>query len=342
LNASVAFQIVGCFFGAKKMPHHIEEHDSMIAVGTRPWHGLGVTLAEPPATAEEALQLAGCSWTVSKRKMFLEDGAPVKIAGAVNRNNNGYPGAIVRDDTNEVLGVVGAGYVPMQNSQIANLYQPLIDEGIVDIDTCGSLWNGRRVWMLAKFKNSGEVIDTNDTVSRYLMLSHGHDGQMAVRFGLTYVRVVCWNTLSLAVSRGTALTKCLHTTNLIGNLETLRSFVMSNDENFALTAEVYRKLAQKTISRASLREYARQLVKAPEDQSDWNKVQADKIGQIVGMAMQGRGNSGQNWWHAYNGATEYLTWAAGRNKQTRFNNLWFGQNLSTNTEALELALSLSA
>jgi len=327
------------------MAHNIHENDHMIAVGDRPWHGLGTTLQTAPATGKEALELAKLDWTVTKQSMFLGDGRQVRITGAISAANSGAYGAIVRDDTQEMLGVVGPNYTPYQNQDMAALFDPIIQDGSVAIETCGSLFNGRRVWMLAKFKKGSQVISgASDTVDRYLMLAHGHDGALAVRFGFTYIRVVCWNTLSLAVrdKSQSSLLKCLHTTNLKTNLEQLRNAISATNETFELTADQYRVLASKGVSRASLREYARIIVKAEEDDRNWTKPQKDKIGKIVGAAIDGKGNSGRTWWDAYNGATEYLTWSASKTSQTRFNNLWFGEAYTTNSEALELALEMAS
>jgi len=326
------------------MAHNLKQWDSMMAVGDRPWHGLGVTLDEAPKTASEALSLAKCDWTVEKRPMFLADGSPVRVTGSVSKKNEGLPGAIVRVDTNEILGVVGPSYTPLQNSVVADLYQPLIDDGVVDIESCGSLFNGRRVWMLGRLKNGQQPIaGSSDAVQRYLMLAHGHDGQMAVRFGFTFVRVVCWNTMSLAVNskQQGRLVKCLHTTNLQSNLETLRSALNASDEVFDLTAEEYRKLASRGVTRASLREYARVIVDADQDEKKWSGSQRNKIDRIVNMAISGRGNTGKTWWDAYNGATEYLTWAAQKRADTRFNSLWFGDNATKNQDALDLAVAMA-
>lgn len=323
------------------MAHNLKENDSMLTVGARPWHGLGVTLAEPPATGEDALRIAKLDWTVHREPLFLANGMRAVVCGSVSRSNDGQYAAMMRDDTEDILGVVGPGYVPYQNSQMAALFNPLISDGSLSIETCGSLFNGRRVWMLGKFKSGNMTIEKGDEVGKYLMLAHGHDGQFAVRFGATAVRVVCWNTLSLAV-KSSRLMRCLHTTNLDENLKILRDGLVAAEETFELTADQYRLLASRGVSRADLREYARLVIDAPKDEKEWTKGHTDKIGKIVGAAMEGRGNTGRNWWHAYNGVTEYLTWQAGRKVDSRMEKVWFGESAEISLKALDLALSLSA
>lgn len=325
------------------MAHNIYENDSVLTVGEKPWHGLGVTMAEPPASGEEALRIAKLDWQVQREPLFLGDGTRAVVSGSVSRQNEGQYAAIVRQDTNDILGVVGPGYTPYQNSQMAELFNPLIDEGKVTIETCGSLYNGRRVWFLAKFKSGNMLIRNGDEVAKYLLCAHGHDGCFAVRFGSVGIRVVCWNTLSAAVTDAESkLFRCLHTTNVEQNLKTLRDSLDAAEQTFELSAEQYRLLASRGVSRVDLREYARIIVEAEKDETKWTAGQRSKIGKIVGSAVDGRGNKGQTWWDGYNGVTEYLTWDRGKKQDYRLDSSWFGDSAKVNRQALELALSMSA
>jgi len=326
------------------MAHHIHSFDNVLTVGERPWHGLGVNLATPPASGLEALEMSGLNWEATLKPIFLEDGRQVILNddGALNK---GAHHAVVRSDTGTILGVVGPKYVPYQNCQMAALFDPLVQDGTITIETCGSLYNGRKVWMLGKLKGPDLAIDSNDSVARYISLAHGHDGGMAVRFGWTPIRIVCWNTLSASITdERSRLVRALHTKKLSSNLDTLRESMKHADEVFEMTAEQFRLLASRGISRNDLREYARVIVDAPKQGSgkEPSQQQITKMGKIIAATIEGRGNSGRSWWHAYNGVTEYLTWEAGRNVDTRMNSLWFGEGAITSKEALDLALEMSA
>lgn len=326
------------------MAHNIFENDSMLSVGEVPWHGLGTTMQEPPATSAEALRIAKLDWEVERRMMFLDDGTQVRIEDdAAHKSKKGSHAAIVRKDNNAILGVVGPNYTPFQNAKMGELFDPLIQDGSITLETCGSLFNGRRVWMLGKFKGEDMQIAPNDTVRKYLLLAHGHDGSFAVRFGFTPIRVVCHNTLSYACEKESEsrLVRCLHTSSLEKNLQVLREAMVAAEEVFELTAEQFRQLAARGVNRTDLREYARRIVKAEQDSNKWTVSEAKSIGQIVGAAMQGRGNTGANWWHAYNGVTEWTTWERGRKQDNRLNESWFGAGAKINAEALDLALQMS-
>lgn len=323
------------------MAHNILQHDNMLAVGKAPWHGLGVTLTQPPATASEALDLAGLNWTVAKAPMFLQDGRDVRVSGAVSKRNDGYPGAIIRQDTNEILGVVGPSYVPFQNSQMADIFEPLVADGTITVETTGSLFDGRRVWMLGRFGNN-TVIDRGDSVAKYMLLAHGHDGQFSVRFGFCPIRVVCWNTLSAAVgSEESNLVRCLHTSGLQQNLETLRDAMRISEETFEMTAEQYRLLAQRGVNRSDLREYARIVVEADKESSKWTRQQAEKIAAIVENATTGKGNTGSNWWHAYNGVTEFVCHQSSRSAERRLSEAWWGDGKAMSAKALLVAVEMA-
>lgn len=323
--------------------HGLTETDSMVSYGAVPWHGLGVTLKEPPATALEALQAADADWTVSAKWLYLEDGTPIVInketATGVKKS---IPKCIIRDDNGEQLGVVGGDYHVYQNRKMAELYQPMIDDGNLTIDTCGTLFGGRRVWMLGRFGDD-EQIQADDMVRRYVLLAHGHDGSFAARFGLTPTRVVCWNTLQAAVQDGRSrVFRCLHTAGLEDNLNIIRDGMLQMEEMFQFSAEKYRELASRGVSTADLNKYAKVVLELEEDSKKWTTSQTKKFNAIVSYSVSGIGNQGRNWWEAYNGVTQYLTWDHGRSEHTRLNNVWFGESAKRSQLALDKALEMSA
>ena len=327
------------------------ERDSMLSVGEVPWHGKGTTMVEPPKDSQEALEISGLDWTVSRVPVSIDSGfVPVRIAGTVSKKNEGAYGAIVRDDISDpfdpdrIMGVVGPNYVPFQNHEMGQIFDGLIAEDVLDIHTCGSLFNGKRVWMLGRFRQEAQEIRKDDKVESYCLLSHGHDGNVAVRFGFTPIRVVCWNTLSYAHdSEDSKLVRCLHTESLGRNLETLAESISVAREVFEMTCETYRELSKQRVSRADLQKYAvivsGQEGKKPDELS---LVAQKTIQQIVDNAEKGRGNNGHSWWDAYNGCTEWLTWQRGRSVDRRLDSLWTGESKKIAETALELALSMSA
>jgi phage/plasmid-like protein (TIGR03299 family) len=174
------------------MPAGITATDGMMYTGATPWHKLGVQL-DGEATAAEAIAAAQMDWTVTTRPVYVRNihGGFMEIDGKA---------AILREDTEEVFGVLGTGYQPVQNSEAFGFFDAVIGQGEAIYHTAGSLYGGKRVWILAKLPEDIEVVP-GDVVQPYILLSNSHDGSQALRMQITPIRVVCQNTLSAALQR---------------------------------------------------------------------------------------------------------------------------------------------
>lgn len=165
----------------------------MFYYGDRPWHGLGKRL-DQPATLEDALLHGGLDWEVELR--------PLTVAGeAASRAPQRR--AVVRKDRKpgeegRVIGVVHPGFVPLQNRAGAEMFDTLLGQGRPSYHTGGYLRDGEVVWLLARLPEDIKVRG-EDVVETYLLFSNSHDGSSAIDIRLTTVRVVCQNTLSLAL-----------------------------------------------------------------------------------------------------------------------------------------------
>ena len=160
--------------------------ESMFYVGrTAPWHGLGKQVDEAP-TSGDALRLAGLDWKVLQRDIYTEEGNKIEQFKAN-----------VRDIDQRVLGVVSDKYQVVQNDEAFAFTDALLGEG-VKYETAGSLADGRLTWLLAKLPE--RYIMNGDEITPYLVFFNSHDGSSAIRVAMTPVRVVCQNTLNLALS----------------------------------------------------------------------------------------------------------------------------------------------
>ena len=159
--------------------------ETMFYTREKPWHGLGSMVAQAQ-TSKDAIRLAGLDWGVVQKAIFMENGDTVPEY-LVN----------VRDVDGMVLGVVTKRYKVIQNKEAFDFTDRLLGEG-VRYETAGSLQQGRRIWLLAKMPEEYKVL--GDAFATYLVFSNSHDGTGAVRVAVTPVRVVCNNTLNLALS----------------------------------------------------------------------------------------------------------------------------------------------
>lgn len=315
------------------MAHEIE---TMTFAGATPWHGLGVKMEENDGYSWETVSAkAGLDWSVETVPLVTNDLQPVPQANAVRRTTD-----------KKVLGVVGPRFTPLQNKDALSWFQPFLDAREAIIDTAGSLKGGSRIWALAKINRNPLVIAKGDEVEKYILLAHAHDGSLAIRLGFTPIRVVCNNTLALAVnSAASKLVRIRHTIQAKQNLENLREIMNLANQEFEATAEQYRRLASRHINTADLMKYVKTVfdVKPNEELSSRMKNIIDKV---IGMCESGRGNTlmsvRDTYWTAYNGVTEYLGYSHGNNKDNRLDNLWFGANANLNRDALQVALDMAA
>lgn len=170
--------------------------ENMFYVRETPWHGLGTRVMEAP-DSKNALIMAGLDWKVIQEPIYTDQGEVI----------SGYK-ANVRDSDRRVLGVVTNKYKVIQNDEAFAFTDSLLGEG-VRYETAGSLQGGRRVWMLARLPH--EYIISGERISPFLVFSNTHDGSGAIKVALTPVRVVCCNTLNLALNTAKRSWSMIHT-----------------------------------------------------------------------------------------------------------------------------------
>ncbi len=211
--------------------------ESMFYVRKAPWHGLGTRVMEAPSS-REALRLAGLDWNVVQEPVYTEQEEVIE----------GYK-ANVRDSDRRVLGVVTDRYKIIQNEEAFSFTDELLGEG-VRYETAGSLVNGKKVWILAHMPH--EYIIAGERISPYLVFSNTHDGSGAVKVALTPIRVVCQNTLNLALSTAKRSWSMIHTGDIREKMQEARNTLFLAEtymENLGKEFDVLRakKLADKKV-----------------------------------------------------------------------------------------------
>ena len=217
-----------------------------------PWHGIG-TPVESAMTSAEALKVAGLDWKVEARPVFTDNG--IKIPGYV---------ANTRDSDNSVLGIVSDKYRIVQNVDAFAFTDSLIGDDC-RYETAGSLRNGKSTFMLARLPQKKILGDDFDN---YICFTNTHDGTGAVKVCSTNVRVVCNNTLNLALNTAKRSWTCKHMGRIEDKLqEAQRALQLAEEytEQLSIYAE---RAANITIDEAKTYEVLKQLFPISDDASD--------------------------------------------------------------------------
>ena len=184
------------------MAHQIMENDFMFSAnGIRPWHGLGAIVEEAP-TQKDAIKLAKLDWRVEKLPIFATSkGKNIEIKDRF---------ALMRMDTNFCTGVVMDRYEIVQNNEAFSFVDDIMktEKGAVKYETAGSLFNGKKIFLLVKMPETKLL---GDDIENYLFFTNSHDGLNAVKAGISNVRVVCNNTLQMAMRGATRSWSAHHT-----------------------------------------------------------------------------------------------------------------------------------
>jgi len=311
------------------MPGYVE---SMFYTGQTPWHGVGVALDAPPS-AEEAIQAAGLNWKVQKQPIFTPHRG--------QKNMEEVPGfsAVVRKDKRRVLGVVGKTWQPLQNCDAFQFFDPFITAEVAQFHAAGSLKEGQMVWVLAKLKADPMTVVKGDEVEKFLLLSNSHDGKAAVNVRFTPVRVVCWNTLSMAESDDASpFLRIRHAGNLRQTMKRVQQVVDVTNRTFAATLEQYRWLAKRQVG--NIHRYVLDVLQVPDDAEKPPRA----LDNIIELFENGRGQENPmvrgTYWAGYNAITEWVDHQRGRDG-TRLAAAWYGEGRRIKQRALGLATDLA-
>lgn len=219
------------------MPSNIE---TMFYTRETPWHGLGTKVEESPCS-REALAAAGLDWNVVQEPIYTGEWELVE----------GYK-ANIRDSDRKVLGVVTGRYKVVQNREAFAFTDRLLGEG-VRYETAGSLQGGRRVWLLAHMPH--EYIISGERFSPYLLFSNTHDGSGAVKAALTPIRVVCQNTLNLALSTARRSWSMMHTGDVKGKIQEAEETLLMAEDYMDKLGQEFEALRKTRLTDKAVRDY---------------------------------------------------------------------------------------
>lgn len=330
-----------------------------------PWHGLGTVVSEAPTSAE-ALKIAGLDWSVKKYpaaamlrapEIHVDDnGTEVNKAPAVFSSASKDFFVVVRETDQKILGAVGNRWQPIQNRD-AFAFMDSIAGKEVKYETAGSLRGGRRVWMLARL--IGKVIEPikGDVTHPYLLMTNLHDGSGFAWIFYTTVRVVCENTMQIALHGKKSGLRIRHSGKIEKKIELAKQVLGLAAEEVGTFSEIAVRLVKHSMSSAQFNSFLEFLMpippppKNPGYDEEYQKLlksherKVDGIKEIhetlkrlfeTGPGTEIRGVAGTRW-AALQAVTYYTSHVKDhRSDAGRLDSVWFGDGNALNQKAFQI------
>tara|TARA_Y100000004_G_scaffold68332_1_gene76678 strand:- start:13070 stop:14098 length:1029 start_codon:yes stop_codon:yes gene_type:complete len=336
------------------MSHEVE---TMAYANEVPWHGLGQQV-NSDMSPQEMLVAAGIDWTVSKRPAYTVDKPncwnivdPTGEASFIRAPEQHF---LVRDSDNKVLSNCGENYVPFQNSEVMDFFKKFTDAGQMTMETAGSLKQGKEIWGLAKI-SGGFKLANSDEVEGYLLLNNSHQVGKAMTIMFTPIRVVCNNTLTMALGDKGNKFRVLHLQMFDEEIHRAAEEALGiSGAQMQAFQEQSEFLAKKQFKQQSLENYIAELFqpnllvergKANDPSTlppmrDEFKRTASAVREAVDLSPGASLKSAKGtWWGALNAVT-YIVDHQTRSQQegNSLHSAWFGSGAATKRKALTKAL----
>lgn len=265
--------------------------------------------------------------------------------------------AVVREDlwdTDEqecpIFGIVSDAYTPVQNWEAFAFMDSLVEEGGIGYHTAGALGNGERVWMLAKLPTQIAVVE-GDITDKYLLLTNDHRETGSVQVKFTPIRVVCQNTLTLALMDGATI-RLKHHRNVKDRLLAAKEALGLIDGGYRDIEGYFKAMVRMPVKTELLQNYLKAAFPMPEDADTKRKEMVTRDRQLAAHFFeQGRGNQAKGvrgtLWAAFNGVTEMIDHRVPRNlsahvaAKRRLSSIWFGTGARVKARAYHLAVDLT-
>jgi phage/plasmid-like protein (TIGR03299 family) len=312
----------------------------MAYAGELPWHGLGKPVPND-LTPRQMLKAAGLDWNVEKVPAYIN--LPTQIDGEIIPLSHPIPHcALVRNTDQKILDIVTSNWNPLQNEEAFDFFKDFVMKGDMEMHTAGSLKGGQLVWALARVKESFFVGRKKDEVQSHLLFTNPHQFGKAIDIRFTPVRVVCWNTLSLALgAKGITVdqqvVKSTHRQPF--NAERVMLTLGLAHELLEQYKDAATFIAKKRFTDPTLNDYFRELFPKNGGNKDEESISRNHQ-QALGVinTMPGADMEPGTWWQSFNAVTYMTDHVMGRSVETRLDSAWFGSNRSLKSKALNLAV----
>lgn len=288
------------------MSHEVE---TIAYTNEVPWHGLGFHKAGGWKNVKSLIKDAKIDWQIERKPIFTADGTEIKGFASLTRDSDG-----------KIMDIVGARYIPTQNEDAFSFFHEFVEAGNAHLETAGSLKGGRVVWGLAKL-DKGFELKGNDKVNGYLLCVCPHEQGKSLLFKTTAVRVVCQNTLSMALGKGGTEWRMGHRTAFDGVKveEAKKALGVARDQIDEFESNV-RKLQKLKFTEDKVIDFLGPIFGSEVKGSD-NK----RMKQLIDIYENAPGAQPGNAYGVLNAVTYYTDHVASRTADKRLTNAWLGR-----------------
>lgn len=324
------------------MAHELATANDMAYTGSTPWHGLGNSL--PKNQSLEIWQKAAGMDFEIKQTEVLFNSASGDSSNMLNLRLNKDATVLYRSDNQEPLSVVSKRYKVVQPKDVLGFYRDLVSVGGFELETAGVLKGGKKLWALAK-TGQETMLAGGDKVKAYLLLATSCDGSLATTAQFTSVRVVCNNTLQMAVGERKGAIRVPHSTTFDpAAVKQELGLGMSAWDQFMLNIKA---MSNRPVNKIEAMSYLVNVLGDPalplNEQPNQKAIQ-----QVYGLySGEGKGSKLQSAngtaWGLVNGVTEYVdSLRRARSQDYRLDSSWFGTGAAIKQKAFEQAVALAA
>lgn len=282
------------------------------------------------------------NWQIEETEVRFVSGSAGSSLGSIHA----FPEqkVLYRSDTKAPLSVVSARYNVVQPAEILEFYRDLSEVGGFELETAGVLKEGRKFWALAKTGQTG-LLKGKDKVDGYLLLATACDGTLATTAQFTSVRVVCNNTLQIALGDGTGVVKVPHRSQFdAAAVKRQLGIAVSSWDSFMARTKA---LAERKVTDTAAETFFRRVLTYPTTNLADRIVVNERAIKAVGELYAGSGKGADlpsaagTAWGLVNSITEFVDHhRRARSDDHRLDAAWFGQGAALKQKAWDEALKL--
>ncbi len=312
----------------------------MAYVGETPWHALGSRLPVKQSIDVWA-QKAGMDWTICETPVRFQPGKFAESSLLAFEDQK----VLYRSDNHKALSVVSRRYKTVQPLAVLNFYKDLTQASGYELETAGVLKEGRKFWALAK-TGKQTVLKGGDRVDGYILLATSCDGTLATTATHTTVRVVCANTLAVAINNARGAVKVPHNTVFEPSLvKSQLGIAVSQWDQFMSSMK---ELSQRKVNDSEAETFLRKLLDLPQVSVSANErvAQGRSLKKIQDL-FNGHGRGAElssakgTAWGLLNSVTEFVDHERrAKSSDYRMDSAWFGLGAQIKDRALSQAMEL--